>query len=397
MRGHKARWFTLTPDVGFTAHWTAVTKDGRKLSGGGSGGVATRQPTRQQPANPFRNGAGGVWAPQPAAGGGAPAPAGPDLSIGGIIGSVQGQMDKANAANEQRYGQLLGLADADKSERTGTLSSLYNEIFGLANGLSDAGNKREADLTHSQLAQMQQSVIGRGLNNTTIKDSLRRGILDDSALRQKEIADTRAQQMMGLKGNYAQLLTSLLGDVNTNKMGIIERRTDQQPDLGLYAQLLSQAGAMQGGRGGGGSTGGTNWGGLPANAGYKSMDALLSAAANGMPRRTMITDTPFTGRARGSGSTFGAGSALGGRFNQAVGQARGGASNPVHNPSSYGGSFSNANGPVGYYNPQTPYVPSPTAYDYTTDYLPSTYSLPEAEHPGMSGSNYLLNMLGIPL
>jgi hypothetical protein len=187
------------------------------IQGNGAMGQATQGgPTIYAPGQDVYGGQVGggptIYAPP------AQAPAPPALnsnrsSGGGVAGSVaqpttqqltqiamqlQAQYDKANKANESRYGQLLGLADQQGQAAM-------------------AQNQRQ---TTRELGAGQASLINRGLGNSTIVDSTRRGTLNASNARADQIGNMVAQ----------------------NKAGVIERRTDAGPDVGLYAQLLSQPG-----------------------------------------------------------------------------------------------------------------------------------------------------------
>lgn len=128
---------------------------------------------------------------------------------GGLLGQIGGQLksqqDAANAANEARYQKLLGLS----------------EQFGMTQ------RRKNNELTQRELASGQSSLISRGLGNSTVVDSVRQGILRQGQDRKMDINQRVAEI----------------------QMGPIERRTDQQPNLGMYASLLSQPGALQGGAG----------------------------------------------------------------------------------------------------------------------------------------------------
>lgn len=154
--------------------------------------------------------------------------------------------DAANKANEDRYRQLLQGADASKADLLTALSTQGQRLLGLPGQTSDAKYQREQRLTNAQLGQVQQSATTRGIGNTTVVDSLRRGVLDDSQLRKHEIDDSRLGQQLGVGQWYTNQLMDTLGRANSQKLGIMENRTDQQPNLGMYYNLLTQPGAQQG-------------------------------------------------------------------------------------------------------------------------------------------------------
>lgn len=122
------------------------------------------------------------------------------MNLTGLMQQMEAQQQAANAANEKRYNELLALADR----------------YG-------AGQRQASmDLTQQQQAMAGSSLTSRGLGNSTIVDSVRQGIARQGQRSLADIEDRVAQQ----------------------KMGIIERKTEKGPDLGLYAQLLMQKGAL---------------------------------------------------------------------------------------------------------------------------------------------------------
>ena len=130
-------------------------------------------------------------------GAGGTAPAQPQ-DFSNVTALLQKQLAAANAANESRYSQLLALADQQGQSQMQASQRLRTQELGNATA----------------------SLTNRGLGNSTIVDTTRRGIVNDAAVRNQGIANS----------------------VAANKAGIIERRTDQAPDLGMYAQLLAQPG-----------------------------------------------------------------------------------------------------------------------------------------------------------
>ncbi len=122
-------------------------------------------------------------------------------ALQGIISQMQAAQKKANLANEQRYQQILG--------------SFEN--------LGKAGRARIEQQTVQRQAQATQNLTSRGLGNTTITSAVERGIAGD--------AETQRQQ--------------LEESVTMQKAGVMERRTDEGPDLGMFASLLQSAGQQR--------------------------------------------------------------------------------------------------------------------------------------------------------
>lgn len=132
-----------------------------------------------------------------------------------IMNSYRDQQDKANNANETRY--------------QGILSTLQNQGASAKADVARAGGEERAGIM--------QGSIDRGLFNTSVLDSL-----NNNSYQAQNRENTRIDE-----------------SVADRTAGVMERRTDQGPDMGLYAGLLQSAasgmGALPGQRAGQGSVG----------------------------------------------------------------------------------------------------------------------------------------------
>lgn len=118
-----------------------------------------------------------------------------------IIKQMQAAQEKANLLNEQRYQQIL---------------SQYET-------LGQAGRARIEQQTLQRQAEATQSLMGRGLGGTTITSAVGRGIAGEGEMQRQQLEES----------------------VATQKAGVMERRTDVGPDLGMFAGLLQAAGQQQ--------------------------------------------------------------------------------------------------------------------------------------------------------
>lgn len=118
-----------------------------------------------------------------------------------IIKQMQAAQEKANLLNEQRYQQILGQFE----------------------GLGQAGRARIEQQTLQRQAEATQSLMGRGLGGTTITSAVGRGIAGEGEMQRQQLEESVAMQ----------------------KAGVMERRTDVGPDLGMFAGLLQAAGQQQ--------------------------------------------------------------------------------------------------------------------------------------------------------
>lgn len=112
---------------------------------------------------------------------------------------------EATAGNEARYQQLLGIADQTTGQRMADVSSAYN--------------RQESDAM--------QRLAGLGMGNTTIAPTIRSGIE-----RERQAALNRTADQM-----------------QQTKLGIIERRDDEYPDLGSLQAIIGGTGSAFGTRG----------------------------------------------------------------------------------------------------------------------------------------------------
>lgn len=118
-----------------------------------------------------------------------------------IVRKMQAAQEKANLANVQRYRQILGQFE----------------------GLGKAGRARIEQQTLRRQAEATQSLTSRGLGGTTITSAVERGIAGEAETQRQQLEESIAVQ----------------------KAGVMERRTDVGPDLGMFAGLLQAAGQQQ--------------------------------------------------------------------------------------------------------------------------------------------------------
>lgn len=165
---------------------------------------------------------------------------------------------QAKAANEARYKQILegfGQRQQGYALQQKAMNEAYNQRWqrGLSY-LTDAGEEERAaiaDRYAMESSRAEQSAIGRGLHNTTVLDTLRRGVLFDRMKAELALAGQLRQQRlatdMGLSGEALrarQFGVDRGDEIFQEKLGTIERRTDAYPDPALLANLALQLGAV---------------------------------------------------------------------------------------------------------------------------------------------------------
>jgi hypothetical protein len=155
-------------------------------------------------------------ASQPSGGGSAPALTG---SIQQAIGQARMDQNKANKANEQRYQEGLS-----------TLHGGYDNAMNLLQGAGTAAHTRIGQQEQAGIGNALQTSVSRGLTNTTIQDSLQRGVHRDAEQARQSVDEAVAGQKAGVEQNKANSIA-----------GFIERRNDNGPDLSLLSTLMRGA------------------------------------------------------------------------------------------------------------------------------------------------------------
>jgi hypothetical protein len=134
-------------------------------------------------------------------------------------------MDAANAKNEERYNDI---------------NSGYTSARERANAQLDSlGNQQRADTNTAfdrNKGQLAQSMVSRGLTNSTVQDSLMKGN-----------ERTRGESLARLAEALTQQRLNTEYGMTKDQLGFMERREDVQPDMGLFAKLMEAYGGGGGG------------------------------------------------------------------------------------------------------------------------------------------------------
>lgn len=138
---------------------------------------------------------------------------------GGSAGGFQGAYDEARAENEARYRDILGGYEARRAAAQGAGAQESRDIDKAMRGRGAASR---------------QSLVSRGLNNSTLLDTMQMGV-------ERERADAQGRLNERLRREEADLL----GD----ELRFMQERDDTYPDMGLLAQLAQGVGAAGGGGG----------------------------------------------------------------------------------------------------------------------------------------------------
>ncbi len=197
---------------------------------------------------------------------------------GAVAADYRGAYNDALAMNQSLYNNIFqGYQQAVSAQTTAQqaiqagYSNLYNQVIDRVSGV---GKAREANINDSAaqlLARETQGNVDKGLGNSTIANSLARGVEGDRQRRLMENDD----QTNRLVGEYmsnlglAGLRSAEGGIDDTTNLSEHERQwmnsvQAKYPDAGLFAELARTAGAEKGSGAGGGMFGGGSFAGSPA-------------------------------------------------------------------------------------------------------------------------------------
>lgn len=150
---------------------------------------------------------------------------------------LQTQQTEARTANEQRYQQMLGIADKDREAELAGYGAMKRTI-------AQETGQRAADIrseTEGLVSQEQQRMSRLGLSNVS-QPSVYAGIRREGQSNLNRLTDALLGRKLGVQQMIAQRGRG-------KRLGIMERRTDAYPDTGQMSDLVRM---IYEGRGSGG-------------------------------------------------------------------------------------------------------------------------------------------------
>lgn len=145
-----------------------------------------------------------------------------------IAGSYQAALDRANRANEQRYQQILSGYD-----------QLRARVMG---GLDGYGQAERADIDReyrNAASNVYNSLVNRGFGNGSLGATMQQGVSRERMAAKGRLNDRLSQQRAAYDMGISQ-----------GKLGVMERRYDNGPDINQMLALYQGLGRA--GYGGGG-------------------------------------------------------------------------------------------------------------------------------------------------
>lgn len=142
----------------------------------------------------------------------------------------ESQRDAANAANLSRYDEMMGGIAKTQAQVGGR----FDQAQGLLANSGQAARARIQRSTTQAKGSAEQGLISRGLGNTTVRNSVLRGIDYDAEAANQAVDERVAGQQSGLIERRAGAEMSL----GRSETAAIAGRTDAAPDMSLYMSML---------------------------------------------------------------------------------------------------------------------------------------------------------------
>lgn len=147
--------------------------------------------------------------------------------------STKAAQTQANTDEESKYQRLL----TSISGLQGQIGGTYGQAQSALEGVGTAARQRVADTQTQQSASSDQSLISRGLGNTTVVNAARRGIQSDAERANQSIDEQVGAMKSGLLTQRAGAEMDL-GRLNAD--AILSRSATSGLDMNAYLQLIQQ-------------------------------------------------------------------------------------------------------------------------------------------------------------
>lgn len=178
-------------------------------------------------------------------------------SMANLGSNYQSAYNSALDMNRTNYGNILSgyqqtlgqNADARAAVGSG-YDSLLQDVLG---GIGSMGQSRQRDINTNYTArsgQAAQQLIDRGLGNSTVQQSVQRGIGYDQARASNDLAEQIATTQAGFRSSIGQAGLNYRGQAIQQNDADAQAQLQwmnsvnaQYPDAGMYSQLAQQFGA----------------------------------------------------------------------------------------------------------------------------------------------------------
>lgn len=181
------------------------------------------------------------------------------LASGGLQGlanQYQTGYNSALAQNQAMYQNIMGGYQQTQAQQTdaanaiaGGYSNLYNNVLGGIQGIDASQRQAINDAYAQQSGAATQSLISRGLGNTTVQDSIQRGLLLDKMKADIGLSNQTAQlqagymSQLGLAGlDYANQANMQGTGLSARQLDFMNTVTAKYPNQADYYNLFDASG-----------------------------------------------------------------------------------------------------------------------------------------------------------
>ena len=157
-----------------------------------------------------------------------------------LLAQLQSSFDAANSAGLAQYKNLLGSVKGTQQSILGK-GGTYGKAMGQLNNF---GRSAMSDInlnTANQLGAMDQSMVSRGLGNTTLRSNAAQGVNADAQRQKLMLQDQIAAQKSGLFERQAGMQANM-GNLMADS---ILSRQNVGPDMSQYLTLIQQLAQSQ--------------------------------------------------------------------------------------------------------------------------------------------------------
>lgn len=185
------------------------------------------------------------WNPTPS-----PAP----TSAAGLAANYQSEYMKSLAMNQANYNNIMSGYQNLISQQAQGHKELYNSVLGTLSGAEESRKVDIGDMAKAEHGQMTQSLINRGLGNTTVQEAVASGVEANKQRRLNSLTGEFAQMRAGYQSQLGQNQLSGLAALTRSQLDFMNSIQAQYPDAGMYgslAQRFAEADALRGGGGSG--------------------------------------------------------------------------------------------------------------------------------------------------
>jgi hypothetical protein len=158
------------------------------------------------------------------------------FDLNAILQQLQQSQQEANTANVQRYNDLLQ-SISDLSGQVIGAGGTYSQAMDQMNQVGQAAKTRIGQAVQQQSAANQQSLISKGLGNTTIGVNLEQQAQQQGEQSLQSSEEALAGQKAGILQNQAGAQLQLGG---MQQQGI-QSLNQQAPNMALYTEMIKQA------------------------------------------------------------------------------------------------------------------------------------------------------------